>query len=119
MDTLAEWLRRRPAKPMGSPRVGSNPTGVDVSWTPGAPLCAIDPTGVDASWARGAPLGGTPPQLALRVGPCQLVTRDKMRCGRQAEYWRNTNRSPYTWPGSNWRPSACEADVIATRPQVL
>ena len=27
-DTLAEWLRRRPAKPMG-PRVGSNPTGVD------------------------------------------------------------------------------------------
>ena len=24
-DTLAEWLRRRPAKPMGSPRVGSNP----------------------------------------------------------------------------------------------
>ena len=31
MDTLAEWLRRRPAKPMGSPRVGSNPTGVDFS----------------------------------------------------------------------------------------
>ena len=24
----------------------------------------------------------------------------------------------YTWPGSNWRPSACKADVIATRPQV-
>ena len=28
LDTLAERLRRRPAKPMGSPRVGSNPTGV-------------------------------------------------------------------------------------------
>ena len=28
-DTLAERLRHRPAKPMGSPRVGSNPTGVD------------------------------------------------------------------------------------------
>ena len=27
-DTLAEWLRRRPAKPMESPCVGSNPTGV-------------------------------------------------------------------------------------------
>ena len=27
-DTLAERLRRRPAKPMGSPRVGSSPTGV-------------------------------------------------------------------------------------------
>ena len=25
MDILAERLRRRPAKPMGSPRVGSNP----------------------------------------------------------------------------------------------
>ena len=25
----------------------------------------------------------------------------------------------YTWPGSSWRPSVCEADVIATRPQVL
>ena len=28
-------------------------------------------------------------------------------------------RKTYTWPGSNWRPSASEADVIATRPQVL
>ena len=27
-DTLAEWLRRRPAKPLGSARVGSNPIGV-------------------------------------------------------------------------------------------
>ena len=27
-DTVAEWLRRRPAKPMGFHRVGSNPTGV-------------------------------------------------------------------------------------------
>ena len=27
-DTLAEWLRRRPAKPMCSARVGSNPIGV-------------------------------------------------------------------------------------------
>ena len=24
----------------------------------------------------------------------------------------------YAWPGSNWRPSACEVDLIATRPQV-
>ena len=27
-DTLADWLRRRPAKPMGFSRAGSNPTGV-------------------------------------------------------------------------------------------
>ena len=40
-DTLAEWPRRRPAKPMGSPRVASNPRGVAlwkllaVSWKKG------------------------------------------------------------------------------------
>ena len=27
-DIVAEWLRRRPARPMGSPCVGSNPAGV-------------------------------------------------------------------------------------------
>ena len=32
LDTLAERLRRRPAKPMGSPCVGSNPTGVVVAF---------------------------------------------------------------------------------------
>ena len=31
----------------------------------------------------------------------------------------NAHFEGYTRPGSNWRPSACEADVIATRPQVL
>ena len=37
-DTLAEWLRRRPAKPMGSPRVGSNPTGVAIAYVGGFAL---------------------------------------------------------------------------------
>ena len=31
-DTVAEWLRRRPAKPMCSARVGSNPIGVAFSF---------------------------------------------------------------------------------------
>ena len=39
------------------------------------------------------------------------ASRQEARC--------TTLLSTYTWPGSNWRPSACEADVIATRPQVL
>ena len=30
----------------------------------------------------------------------------------------NAHLKKYTRPGSNWRPSACEADVIATRPLV-
>ena len=29
---MAEWLRRRPAKPLGFARVGSNPTGVVISF---------------------------------------------------------------------------------------
>ena len=29
-DALAEWLRRRPAKPLGFARTGSNPVGVVV-----------------------------------------------------------------------------------------
>ena len=45
-------------------------------------------------WGRG--MATDLPQVCSRVGRCT-----------------------YTWPGSNWRPSACEADVIATRPQVL
>ena len=43
-DTLAERLRRRPAKPMGSPRVGSNPTGVVFWWGSGIEmLCLWNP----------------------------------------------------------------------------
>ena len=45
LDTLAEWLRRRPAKPMGSPRVGSNPTGVALG-------VDSDELGLEASGAR-------------------------------------------------------------------
>ena len=39
--------------------------------------------------------------LAQRARPCQ------------------ENLTSYTWPGSSWRPSACGAGAIATRPQVL
>merc|ERR1739836_320145 len=43
-DTLAERLRRRPAKPMGSPCVGSNPTGV-VLVLPVLPRCGFSMCG--------------------------------------------------------------------------
>ena len=71
MDTLAEWPRRRPAKPMGSPRVGSNPTGVDS-------CCSYD---------------------------AQIEDEERIQ--------------QYTQPGLNWRPPACWAGVIDTRPWVL
>ena len=68
---------------------------------------------------------------AAHKAPHRLVVRTS-RCGRDnpgstpgavtsAALWCGhiVPTSTYTWPGSNWRPSACEADVIATRPQVL
>jgi hypothetical protein len=67
MDTLAEWLRRRPAKPMGSPRVGSNPTGVDVSWARGARLCDMESNRCRCVMGECSALCRTQVQLALRV----------------------------------------------------
>ena len=51
--------------------------------------------------------------------PTLLVRRGKRFASRSLQR-REFLRAPrqYTWPGSNWRPSACWADVIATRPQV-
>ena len=66
-DTLAERLRRRPAKPMGSPRVGSNPTGV-VS----CPSCACY-----ASWT----LTETNQSRMLCLTQ-QLTPRRSGQCGR-------------------------------------
>ena len=40
-------------------------------------------------------------------------SRSRVRTARRYQFYT------YTWPGSNWRPSACKADVKATRPQVL
>ena len=48
---------------------------------------------------------------AWRPG-CAGLCRDHQRC---LKGWGRHQK--YTWPGSSWRPSACEADVIATRPQ--
>ena len=53
-DTLAEWLRRQPAKLVGSARTGSNPVGVDpdvdglmwiMSWSSNGATVWDDPTG--------------------------------------------------------------------------
>ena len=46
-------------------------------------------------------------------------TKPKTFSVMKHEAHENIRSQMYTWPGSNWRPSACEADVIATRPQVL
>ena len=50
-------------------------------------------------------IGGGEQGLLRELNPGLLAPETRIRC--------------YTWPGSNWRPSACEADIIATRLQVL
>ena len=86
-DTLAEMLRRRLAKPMGSPRVGSNPIGVDCWITHRQHMCLI---------------------RAL-ILPSNLKSTN-ITCAHNPR-----PGCSYTWPGLHWRPSAGEADVIAAR----
>jgi hypothetical protein len=77
-DTLAERLRRRPAKPMGSPRVGSNPTGVDyLAIYSVACLQTIAPPiscAPDASFSSKPSRGKTLPQLfGIVATVCRLT----------------------------------------------
>ena len=51
-DTLAEWLRRRPAKPMGSPRAGSNPAGVALEIR--SSLSSVKRTRIVCKWRANA-----------------------------------------------------------------
>ena len=69
--------------------------------------------------ARGTSMEGLYVTTTLRVPWYMLATtrREKTRTP-QGKRPVCDNVIRYTWPGSNWRPSACGADVIATRPQV-
>ena len=57
----------------------------------------------------------TRPQVPLNDAILDISAKTPVGCFEANAIKQKT----YTWPGSNWRPSACEADVIATRPQVL
>ena len=76
-DTLAEWLRRRPAKPMGSPRAGSNPTVVGSCGSGVAALQWRQREGCSGNWARDlAPeTRGMPPDQTAKRIPEQPVRR--------------------------------------------
>ena len=60
-------------------------------------------------------LGGNT-HVRKRLSGASERTRERCQDARVDHLRRIASK--YTWPGSNWRPSACEADVIATRPQV-
>ena len=70
--------------------------------------------------ARGTSMEGLYVTTTLRV-PWYMVATTRREKTRTPQGKRPVcdNVIRYTWPGSNWRPSACGADVIATRPQVL
>ena len=55
MGTLAEWLRRWPAKPMGSPCVGSNPTGLETDELERRAGVGVGPDGPLSARGRKAP----------------------------------------------------------------
>ena len=56
-----------------------------------------------------------PPPYATRTQRTPTSPRDACRLAHQA---LDFTQRLYSWPGLNWRPSACEADIIATRPQL-
>ncbi len=92
-DTLAEWLRRRPAKPMGSPRVGSNPTGVDAhtECCPGS--------GAVAKHLACPPLGGG--AGSNPTGAPQLTRK----AAQETAQWLRT------WPRHPLAPRPCRFDA--------
>ena len=67
-----------------------------------------------SSWSRGVTVSTLDSESSDRGSNPRGTLLQKQR----SSYAEDTRLLKYTWPGSNWRPSACEADVIATRPQV-
>ena len=127
---------------MGSPRVGSNPTGVVFAHRRSLRLSNFK----EVSHGRAGPrLSGRAQQsLIAQQSPCLhkmgksthglvAMTSVSQAEGRQFDPgWVYCNMqlslrvrelvkdvAEYTQPGSSWRPSVCWADVIATRPWVL
>ena len=102
LDTLAERLRRRPAKPMGSPRVGSNPTGVDTC-------------GLLQQWGRFCGIPGDTAWPATHgcdthIGPWQACTPSHPASHRQAASCHVRQLTP--WP-------CCMPDAPAQASQCL
>ena len=97
--TLAEWLKRRPAKPMGSPRVGWNPACVALptanAIANAIPKCKCHLHGPNRRQRTTTdktmtPVGFEPTQLALvELGPTPLDHSGKLSCGvkRRAHHW--------------------------------
>ena len=57
-----------------------------------------------------------PPPFATRRHRAPTAT-PRVACGLARQALELAQRL-YSWSGLNWRPSACEADAIATRPQL-
>ena len=67
--------------------------------------CCVNPLEREVSWSSGNKV---------------RVHLQRQRQHIAHHFWaHNQKMEKYTQPGSNWRPSACSADVIATRPWVL
>ena len=79
------------------------------------PLGPMFPASLMMEAAMREPLGDNA-HVRKRLSGASERTRERCPDARVDHLRRIASK--YTWPGSNWRPSACKADVIATRPQV-
>ena len=71
-----------------------------------------------------APRRVLPRERADHIASCCKVGTESHKRGAVASHAKckfgaNSTTMHYIQPGSNWRPSACGADVIATRPWML
>ena len=89
---------------------------------PLAPEARIMPLDQAASWLRAHLLIYGPMHAKKRISAKHpelfLSLRRLLKVSHQHYDIERSGAVKYTRPGSNWRPSACEADVIATRPLV-
>ena len=89
---------------------------------PLAPEARIMPLDQAASWLRAHLLIYGPMHAKKRISAKHpelfLSLRRLLKVSHQHYDIERPGAVKYTRPGSNWRPSACEADVIATRPLV-
>ena len=84
-DTLAERLRRRPAEPMGSPRVGSNPTGVVLAGIQCAHTKVRKHKQILQTWRAPYPLGPAGGHAASNAP--DLSRPPKLSGARPGYYW--------------------------------
>ena len=105
MDTLAEWLRRRPARPMKPPHVSLNPTGVNVSRTCGMSAPHHPPPSARA--AHPAPSSVATDKACHQCGPPQWARAPAVPMSHPRASTEHANGTPDDRSRQYFRRQAC------------